>query len=60
MSDAHTPSDQLAGLAFDSLVEAGILRTERRANLVAKLASGKMSQEDWSLEIELAASKDTV
>ena len=55
MSNTLTPSEQLAGVAFASLAEKGLLRIERRANIIAKLSSGKMSQEDWSLEIELAA-----
>lgn len=55
MPEVSTPSDQLARLAFDGLVEKGLLRIDRRAAVVAKLASGKMTQEDWSLELELAA-----
>ena len=57
MSEATTPSDELAILAFDKLRDAGLLRDDRRAGIVAKLASGKMMQEDWSIELELAAAK---
>ena len=57
MSEATTPSDELAVLAFDKLRDARLLRDDRRVGIVAKLASGKMTQEDWSLELELAAAK---
>lgn len=57
VSEVPTPSDQLAGLAFDGLTEKGLLRIDRRAAVLAKLASGKMTQEDWSLELELAAAQ---
>lgn len=57
MSEATTPSDELAILAFDKLRDVGLLRDDRRVGIVAKLASGKMTQEDWSLELELAAAK---
>ena len=57
MSDAITPSDELAILAFDKLRDVGLLRDDRRVAIIAKLASGKMTQEDWSLELELAAAK---
>ena len=57
MSEAITPSDELAILAFDKLRDVGLLRDDRRGGIVAKLASGKMTQEDWSLELELAAAK---
>ncbi len=57
MSEVPTPSDRLAELAFEALVEKGLLRTDRRAAVIAKLATGKMTKEDWSLELELAASQ---
>ena len=57
MSEATTPSDELAILAFEKLRDVGLLRDDRRVGIVAKLASGKMTQEDWSLELELAAAK---
>ena len=57
MSEATTPSDKLAILVFDKLRNVGLLRDDRRAAIIAKLASGKMTQEDWSLELELAAAK---
>jgi hypothetical protein len=38
-------------------VENGLVRPDRRAAVIAKLSAGKMTQEDWSLELELAAAK---
>ena len=57
MSENQTPSDQLAELAFNGLVEKGMLRIDRRPAIIVKLATGKMTQEDWSLELELAAAR---
>lgn len=57
LPEVPTPSDQLAGLAFDGLAEKGLLRIDRRGAVIAKLATGKMTQEDWSLELELAAAQ---
>lgn len=50
-------SEALAKEVVDRLVKAGLLRTEKRDILVAKIASGDMKGEDWRLEIDLAQAK---
>lgn len=57
MNEVLTPSDELAAIVFDGMAEMGLLRNDRRSSIIAKLASGKMTQEDWGLELELAAAQ---
>ncbi len=57
VTEAETPSDKLAAQAFGRLVERGLLRAERKSQLVEKIASGKMTAEDWRLELDLARAK---
>lgn len=57
MTDTPSPSETLSGELVDRLIEAGLLRSERRDALVAKIASGTMKGEDWQLEIDLAIGK---
>jgi hypothetical protein len=57
MSDPETPSGKLAVLVVRRLIEAGLLRADKREPLSAKIASGEMKGDDWKLEIELAAAK---
>jgi hypothetical protein len=57
MSEGEAPSAKLATLTVDRLIQSGLLRTERRDALVAKVAAGTMRGEDWKLEIDLASAK---
>jgi hypothetical protein len=44
----------------DRLIAAGLLRANRRDAMIAKIAAGDMSGEDWQLEIELARVKAVI
>lgn len=57
MSDPEMPSGKLAGLVVNRLIEAGLLRTDKREPLSAKIAAGEMKGDDWKLEIELSGAK---
>lgn len=59
MSEEATPSAKLAALTVDRLVASGLMRADKRDALVAKIAAGTMSGEDWKLEIDLASAKET-
>ena len=59
MTDAATPSAKLALAMVDRLIDAGLLRADKRDALAASIASGKMKEEDWKLEVELAVEKAT-
>ena len=54
MSDDKVPSEKLAELAVDRLVQSGLLRPAKREALIAKVAAGNMAGADWKLEIDLA------
>tara|TARA_R110002124_G_scaffold126278_4_gene285817 strand:- start:9047 stop:9226 length:180 start_codon:yes stop_codon:yes gene_type:complete len=58
MNEEVAPSKTLAILTVDSLIKSGLLRAEKRDDLVAKVAEGNMKSEDWKLEIDLASTKD--
>jgi hypothetical protein len=49
MSDEVTPSNKLAALAVDRLIQSGLLRASKRDALI--------KSEDWKIEIDLATSK---
>lgn len=57
MTDISSPSEALAKEVVDRLIEAGLLRADKRDILTAKIASGGMKGEDWKLEIDLAQAK---
>lgn len=57
MSDEVTPSVKLAALAVDRLIASGLLRADKRGDLIGKIATGTMQGEDWKLEIDLASTK---
>lgn len=57
MTNTPSPSEALSGQVVDRLIEAGLLRPEKRTALIAKISSGKMKGEDWKLEIDLALAK---
>lgn len=55
MADSETPSDQLTGVVVDAMVAAGLFRADLKSLLAGKIASGKMSPDDWRIELDLAA-----
>jgi hypothetical protein len=57
MSDSVTPSQTLAALTVDRLIQSGLLRADKRDALIAKIAAGSMKGEDWKNEIDLASLK---
>jgi hypothetical protein len=57
MSESGSPSDKLAALTVDRLIQSGLLRADKRDVLIAKLANGSMKGEDWKSEIDLASMK---
>jgi hypothetical protein len=57
MSDEVVPSVKLATLTVDRLIQSGLLRPDKRAPLINKIASGEMKGADWKLEIDLASAK---
>jgi len=57
MSDSATPSQTLAALTVDRLIASGLLRPDKREDLIVKIASGAMKGEDWKSEIDLALMK---
>lgn len=57
MNNEHSPSTHLASEVADALIEAGLLRADKRDGIVAKIATGQMKGEDWRLEIDLAVEK---
>ena len=57
MTETPSPSKALSTEVVDRLIEAGLLRADKRDPLIAKIASGDMKGEDWKLEIDLAQTK---
>jgi len=57
MSKGKSPAEDLAALTVDRLIKSGLFRADRRAALVAKIASGAMKGDDWKSEIDLALLK---
>lgn len=57
MSETETPSIRLATEIVDSLITAGLVRTEKRDTVIANIASGGMKGGDWKNEIDFATDK---
>lgn len=57
MTDTPSPSEALAKEVVDRLIDAGLLRADKRVALTVKIASGGMRGGDWKLEIDLAQAK---
>lgn len=51
------PSETLAEMVVEKLIEAKLLRPERKEAMVEKIAAGNMQADDWKLEIDLANEK---
>ena len=58
MNESERPSGQLAERLVDRLIEAGLLRSDKRDQTAAKIAGGVMKGDDWKIEIDLAGGKD--
>ena len=58
MSDMTTPSGQLSARVVALLIEQGLLRADRKADIEAKISAGDIKSADWKLEIELSAPVD--
>lgn len=50
----ETPSARLAKSVIEALIDDGLLRECSRNTFLAKVAAGKVKDEDWKLELELA------
>lgn len=50
----ETPSARLATSVIEALIEDGLLRGSSRNTFLAKVVAGKVKDEDWKLELELA------
>lgn len=57
MNDDPSPAGTLAQKIGTALTEAGLMRDERQADLVAKIAAGEFSAADWKTEIDIAVDK---
>ena len=57
MNDEAKPSEKLAALTVDQLIEAGLVRADKREATIAAVASGNMKTVDWKNEIDLASEK---
>ena len=55
MTVDEKPASQLATLVVDRLIKDGLLRSEKRDQLIAKVAAGEMKEGDWHLEIDLSS-----
>lgn len=55
MADEKTPSEELAEISAARLVEAGLLRSERMADVAVKIAAGRMTIADWKIQLEVAS-----
>ena len=56
-SGSAIPSAKLAEQTVDRLIQAGLLRADKRDAIIAKIGGGSMSSEDWKFEISLATAK---
>ncbi len=55
MSEVEIPSAILAARLVDRLIQAKLVRADKRDLLINKIAAGEMKVDDWKLEIELAS-----
>ena len=54
-----SPNDLLAVQVADALVDAGLITDGHKAELLAKLKSGGVRQEDWNLWVDLATAPES-
>jgi hypothetical protein len=57
LTDDKSPSERLAALTVEQLIQSGLIRAEKRDAVISKIAAGRMKGEDWRLEIELSLEK---
>jgi hypothetical protein len=57
MNEGHTPSEHLASEVADALIEAGLLRADKREKIASQIANGTMKGSDWQSEIDFAVEK---
>jgi hypothetical protein len=53
----ESPNDLLAKQVADELVSSGLITESHKCQLLAKLKSGWVKQEDWSLWIDIATAR---
>lgn len=53
----ESPNDLLAKQVADELVSSGLITESHKGQLLAKLKSGGVKQEDWSLWIDIATAR---
>jgi len=54
----QSPDDLLATEVADALVEVGLITDGHKAELLAKLKSGGVRQEDWNLWVDMATAPE--
>lgn len=52
-----SPNDLLAVQVADALMAAGLIKDSHRAELLSKLKSGGVRQDDWNLWVDLATAQ---
>lgn len=57
MTDEKSPSAKLSIEVVNRLIQAGLVRADKRDTLIQKIADGSMDGLDWKLAIELASAK---
>ena len=60
MTVKPSPSETLSAQLVDSLIAAGLFRANKRDALIAKIAAGDMTGQDWKHEIDLAQARDVL
>lgn len=49
-----SPDQVVAASVVDALLVAGLIREKSKASFISKLSTGKLTEEDWKLETQLA------
>jgi hypothetical protein len=57
---AQTPNNTLALEIADALVAAGLIMNAHKGQLLAKLRTSGVAQEDWNLWIDMATAPETM
>ncbi len=57
-ANTPSPNDLLAVQIADALATAGLVKDNRKGELLAKLKSGGVKQKDWGLWIDLATTPE--
>ncbi len=59
MNNHEIPAFRLASIIVDRLIQERLLRPDRRDLLIEKISMGRMKENDWNLEIDLAVAKES-